>query len=44
MKTQKAACLWIVILIGIQGMAADEGIFRAGGRQQMKKAERYVEG
>jgi|ADurb_Leu_02_Slu_FD_contig_41_518148_length_847_multi_3_in_0_out_0_2 hypothetical protein len=33
----------IVILTGRQGMAADEGIQGSGGRQQMKKAEIYVE-
>jgi len=33
----------IVILTGKQGMAVDEGIRGSGGRQQMKKAEIYVE-
>lgn len=43
METRWAASSLIVILIRMQGMAADEGILGSGGRQQMKKAERYVE-
>lgn len=43
METEKAVCSLIVILIGTQRMAADGDELGAGGGQQMKKAERYVE-